>query len=168
VYQYFNIYRQYIFNQDLNYFHEYLIQRFLKSGRQYTFNGWGEYTMIKIDNSNVTFELQTRTDLATSKNGTDIKRINATILICPCLKFKGDIRVIYLDHCVFSPTIKCVLQTIQCVNVRISKGENCKNNTNILKFQGLSFLFKTSINSGLLFRGGTRDFYLPKIVFGTS
>jgi hypothetical protein len=48
-------------------------------GLQYTFNGWGEYTMIKIDNSNVTFELQTRTDLATSKNGTDIKRINATI-----------------------------------------------------------------------------------------
>ena len=35
--------------------------------------------MIKIDNSNVTFELQTRTDLATSKNGTDIKKINATI-----------------------------------------------------------------------------------------
>ena len=48
-------------------------------GLQYTFNGWGEYTMIKINNSNVTFELQTRTDLATSKNGTDIKRINATI-----------------------------------------------------------------------------------------
>jgi hypothetical protein len=32
-----------------------------------------------LDNSNVTFELQTRTDLATSKNGTDIKKINATI-----------------------------------------------------------------------------------------
>ena len=30
------------------------------------------------------------------------------------------------------------------------------------------FLFKTSINSGLLFRGGTRYFYPPKIVFGTS
>jgi hypothetical protein len=86
---YFNIYRQYIFYQDLNYFHEYLIQRFLKSGgTKYNFRRvkvpstapkWGEYTMIKIDNSNVTFELQTRTDLATSKNGTDIKKINATI-----------------------------------------------------------------------------------------
>jgi hypothetical protein len=37
------------------------------------------FYLSKIDNSNVTFELQTRTDLATSKNGTDIKRINATI-----------------------------------------------------------------------------------------
>jgi hypothetical protein len=77
VYQYFNIYRQYIFYQDLKNFHEYLIQRFLKSGgTKYNFR---QVTMIKIDNSNVTFELQTRTDLATSKNGTDIKRINATI-----------------------------------------------------------------------------------------
>jgi hypothetical protein len=53
VYQYFNIYRQYIFYQDLNYFHEYLIQRFLKSGgTKYNFR------QVKV---------------------TDIKRINATI-----------------------------------------------------------------------------------------
>ncbi|CAG2254068.1 MUC4 [Mytilus edulis] len=48
-------------------------------GFQYTFNGWGEYTMMKITNENVTFEVQARTDLATSKNGTDLKKINATI-----------------------------------------------------------------------------------------
>ena len=48
-------------------------------GAQYTFNGWGEYTMIRINNVNVTFEVQARTDLATSKNGTELKRINATI-----------------------------------------------------------------------------------------
>ncbi|XP_071153468.1 uncharacterized protein [Mytilus edulis] len=48
-------------------------------GFQYTFNGWGEYTMMKIKNENVTFEVQARTDLATSKNGTDLKKINATI-----------------------------------------------------------------------------------------
>jgi len=32
----------------------------------------------------------------------------------------------------------------------------------------MSLLFKTSINSGLLLRGGTMYFYPPKIVFGTS
>ncbi|VDI38554.1 Hypothetical predicted protein [Mytilus galloprovincialis] len=48
-------------------------------GFQYTFNGWGEYTMMKIENENVTFEIQARTDLATSKNGTELKKINATI-----------------------------------------------------------------------------------------
>ena len=35
--------------------------------------------MIRIENDNVTFEVQARTDLATSKNGTELKRINATI-----------------------------------------------------------------------------------------
>ncbi|CAC5394799.1 unnamed protein product [Mytilus coruscus] len=48
-------------------------------GFQYTFNGWGEYTMMKIENENITFEVQARTDLATSKNGTELKKINATI-----------------------------------------------------------------------------------------
>ncbi|XP_071150206.1 uncharacterized protein [Mytilus edulis] len=48
-------------------------------GFQYTFNGWGEYTMMKIKYENLTFEIQARTDLATSKNGTELKKINATI-----------------------------------------------------------------------------------------
>lgn len=42
----------------------------------YTFNGYGEYTMIKINTSTVSFILQARTELATTENGTTI---NATI-----------------------------------------------------------------------------------------
>jgi hypothetical protein len=45
-------------------------------GKEYTFNGWGEYTMVKIRTSSVIFDLQARTDLATNSNGT---KINATI-----------------------------------------------------------------------------------------
>ncbi|XP_076088890.1 mucin-like protein [Mytilus galloprovincialis] len=35
--------------------------------------------MMKIKYENLTFEIQARTDLATSKNGTELKKINATI-----------------------------------------------------------------------------------------
>ena len=45
-------------------------------GGSYTFNGYGEYTMMKINAGDVQFELQARTDLAVSANGTTI---NATI-----------------------------------------------------------------------------------------
>ncbi|XP_062601606.1 uncharacterized protein LOC134263292 [Saccostrea cucullata] len=45
-------------------------------GKDYTFNGYGEYTMMKINTSTNTFDLQARTELATSENGTSI---NATI-----------------------------------------------------------------------------------------
>jgi hypothetical protein len=33
----------------------------------------------------------------------------------------------------------------QCVNVRISKGENCKNNTNIKKFQGFQYYLSVPV-----------------------
>ncbi|VDI38553.1 Hypothetical predicted protein [Mytilus galloprovincialis] len=59
-------------------------------GFQYTFNGWGEYTMMKIENENVTFEIQARTNLATSKNGTELKKINATIFSGFAAKEDGD------------------------------------------------------------------------------
>lgn len=45
-------------------------------GFDYTFNGYGEYTMIKINTSTTSFTLQARTELATTENGTTI---NATI-----------------------------------------------------------------------------------------
>lgn len=45
-------------------------------GLDYTFNGYGEYTMIKINTSTTSFTLQARTELATTENGTTI---NATI-----------------------------------------------------------------------------------------
>ncbi|XP_061188967.1 mucin-like protein [Saccostrea echinata] len=45
-------------------------------GGKYTFNGYGEYTMMKIDHNGTKFDLQARTDLATNANGTTI---NATI-----------------------------------------------------------------------------------------
>jgi hypothetical protein len=45
-------------------------------GGQYTFNGYGEYTMMKINFNGTTFNLQARTELATRPNGTTI---NATI-----------------------------------------------------------------------------------------
>jgi hypothetical protein len=45
-------------------------------GGQYTFNGYGEYTMMKVDFNGTTFDLQARTELATGANGTTI---NATI-----------------------------------------------------------------------------------------
>lgn len=45
-------------------------------GFDYTFNGYGEYTMIKINTSTASFNLQARTELATNENGTTI---NATI-----------------------------------------------------------------------------------------
>ncbi|VDI67896.1 Hypothetical predicted protein [Mytilus galloprovincialis] len=60
-------------------------------GLQYTFNGWGEYTMMKIENENVTFEFQARTDLATSKNGTELKKINATIFSGFAAKEDGNV-----------------------------------------------------------------------------
>ncbi|XP_078330906.1 uncharacterized protein LOC111125451 isoform X2 [Crassostrea virginica] len=45
-------------------------------GKQYTFNGYGEYVLMKIDNEDKQFELQARTDLAEGANGTTI---NATV-----------------------------------------------------------------------------------------
>ena len=42
----------------------------------YTFNGFGEYTMLRISSSTVSFTLQARTELASSANGTTI---NATV-----------------------------------------------------------------------------------------
>uniref|UniRef100_A0A8W8N5D1 Fibrillin-1 n=1 Tax=Magallana gigas TaxID=29159 RepID=A0A8W8N5D1_MAGGI len=45
-------------------------------GKNYTFNGYGEYTMLKISKASIQFDLQARTDLATRANGTNI---NATI-----------------------------------------------------------------------------------------
>lgn len=45
-------------------------------GKLYTFNGYGEYTLMKIDTSTTTFELQSRTELATSQNGA---KSNATV-----------------------------------------------------------------------------------------
>ena len=45
-------------------------------GGDYTFNGWGEYTMVRLVTDNVTFTLQGRTDKALTDNGT---AINATV-----------------------------------------------------------------------------------------
>ena len=45
-------------------------------GKLYTFNGYGEYTMIKINTSTMYFELQSRTILATSQDGVTT---NATV-----------------------------------------------------------------------------------------
>ncbi|XP_061188887.1 uncharacterized protein LOC133197060 [Saccostrea echinata] len=45
-------------------------------GKDYTFNGYGEYTMMKINSSTTNFELQARTDLVTTESG---KIINASI-----------------------------------------------------------------------------------------
>ena len=42
----------------------------------YTFNGFGEYTMLSINTSTASFILQARTELASSANGTTI---NATV-----------------------------------------------------------------------------------------
>ncbi|XP_055997755.1 uncharacterized protein LOC125645868 isoform X2 [Ostrea edulis] len=45
-------------------------------GKNYTFNGYGEYTMLTIAKEKTRFDFQARTDLATTANGTVI---NATI-----------------------------------------------------------------------------------------
>ena len=45
-------------------------------GNNYTFNGYGEYTMLTISKNAIQFDFQARTDLATTANGTVI---NATI-----------------------------------------------------------------------------------------
>ena len=45
-------------------------------GMDYTFNGFGEYTMLSINTSTASFTLQARTELASSANGTTI---NATV-----------------------------------------------------------------------------------------
>ena len=45
-------------------------------GNNYTFNGYGEYTMLAISKNAKQFDFQARTDLATTANGT---AINATI-----------------------------------------------------------------------------------------
>lgn len=45
-------------------------------GGNYTFNGYGEYIMLKIDTQNETFELQARTTPYTNENGT---ASNATV-----------------------------------------------------------------------------------------
>ena len=45
-------------------------------GKLYTFNGYGEYTMIKINTSTIYFELQARTILATTQDGVTT---NATV-----------------------------------------------------------------------------------------
>ena len=45
-------------------------------GKQYTFNGYGEYTMLRVHNVNKTFTLQARTDLAMTAEG---NTTNATV-----------------------------------------------------------------------------------------
>lgn len=45
-------------------------------GKLYTFNGYGEYTLLKINTSTTTFELQARTELAAAQNG---GKSNATV-----------------------------------------------------------------------------------------
>lgn len=47
-------------------------------GLNYTFNGYGEYTMLNISKNTIQFDFQARTDLATTANGSNI---NATIFI---------------------------------------------------------------------------------------
>ncbi|KAK7093001.1 hypothetical protein V1264_008666 [Littorina saxatilis] len=44
--------------------------------KDYTFNGWGEYTMVTLQTNGVDFTLQGRTDKTTTDNGT---AINATV-----------------------------------------------------------------------------------------
>lgn len=45
-------------------------------GTKYTFNGYGEYVMLKISNDSTSFELQSRMSLAHTENGTVV---NATV-----------------------------------------------------------------------------------------
>lgn len=45
-------------------------------GKLYTFNGYGEYTLMKIGTGTTIFELQSRTELASSQNGA---KSNATV-----------------------------------------------------------------------------------------
>ncbi|KAJ8307335.1 hypothetical protein KUTeg_015419 [Tegillarca granosa] len=52
-------------------------------GKQYTFNGLGEYVLMKIVNENVTFELQARTERILKENGT---YNNATVFTAFALK----------------------------------------------------------------------------------
>ncbi|XP_062609554.1 uncharacterized protein LOC134271353 [Saccostrea cucullata] len=49
---------------------------FTLDGKNYTFNGFGEYTMMKIIKESTKFDFQARTELATTANGTTI---NATV-----------------------------------------------------------------------------------------
>ncbi|XP_060067948.1 mucin-like protein [Ylistrum balloti] len=42
-------------------------------GKTFTFNGKGEYIMLKVSNGNHSLELQARTGQATSENGTDLR-----------------------------------------------------------------------------------------------
>ncbi|XP_052690973.1 LOW QUALITY PROTEIN: uncharacterized protein LOC128168852 [Crassostrea angulata] len=66
-------YRRSPFNPALNFGDPHIVTL---DGKNYTFNGYGEYTMLKISKDSVQFDLQARTDLATTANGTSI---NATI-----------------------------------------------------------------------------------------
>ena len=84
-------------------------------GKLYTFNGYGEYTMIRINTSTVSFELQARTELATSQNGVTT---NATIFSAFAAKDqtgssiqiemsqdkKSNSRLIFIDEKVFHNT----------------------------------------------------------------
>lgn len=45
-------------------------------GLDYTFNGYGEYIMLTVNKGTVQFDLQARTDLVSTENGTIV---NATI-----------------------------------------------------------------------------------------
>eukprot|EP00105_Crassostrea_gigas_P037421 XP_019921569.1 PREDICTED: fibrillin-1 isoform X2 [Crassostrea gigas] len=66
-------YRRSPFNPALNFGDPHIVTL---DGKNYTFNGYGEYTMLKISKASIQFDLQARTDLATRANGTNI---NATI-----------------------------------------------------------------------------------------
>ena len=58
-------------------------------GKDYTFNGWGEYTMVQLQTTNVSFTLQGRTEKALTDNGT---AINATVFTAFAAS-EGDVRV---------------------------------------------------------------------------
>ena len=45
-------------------------------GLEYTFNGYGEYIMLTMHTGSIKFDLQARTDLVSTENGTIV---NATI-----------------------------------------------------------------------------------------
>ncbi|KAJ8307333.1 hypothetical protein KUTeg_015417 [Tegillarca granosa] len=98
-------------------------------GKQYTFNGIGEYVLMKIVNENVTFELQARTERILKENGT---YSNATVFTAFAMREENTTvqKIKHVQKDKFSTTLANIV-SYQCENdVNGCSGHPCSDGRN--------------------------------------
>ena len=78
-------------------------------GKEYTFNGWGEYTLVAIATETLNFTLQGRTGRADTDNGT---LTSATVFVAFGVEESGVRVFVELDQAAKSCKLLCWLQWV--------------------------------------------------------